>query len=268
MPPTVVERILTRNGCPIHYWLHEGDSSKPMIVFTHGAGVDHHMFDSQVSVLAGQFPLLTWDVRGHGLSRPMGSGYSIRGAVDDLLAILDELGVRQAIFAGQSMGGNISQEVVFLHPERVKALVLIDCACNTFQLSGLEKWILTVTPALLKLYPEGMLKNQSVKASAVKPDVQAYLAEVFSRMSKDEFTTVFLATAGCLHEEPNYRIEQPMLLVHGEHDGTGNIKKAAPLWAAREHQCRYVVIPDAGHMANMDNSTFFNQILLEFLQNL
>jgi pimeloyl-ACP methyl ester carboxylesterase len=268
MSTTAVEKVLQRNGCPIHYWLHESDSSKSLIVFTHGAGADHRMFNSQVNALAGQYPLLTWDVRGHGLSRPMGAAFSIRAAVDDLLAILDEIGVKQAIFVGQSMGGNISQEVVFLHPERVKALVLIDCACNTFQLSGMEKWLLRMTPAILKLYPANMLKDQSVKASAIKPDVQAYLSEVFNLMSKDEFATVFLATAGCLHEEPNYHIEQPMLLVHGDKDGTGNIKKVAPLWAAREPHCRYVVIPNAGHMANMDNPSFFNLLLIEFLQTI
>ncbi len=97
------------------------------------------MFDAQVKALAGQYPVVTWDVRGHRLSRPLNSKFSLREAVDDLLVILDEIGCQQAIFAGQSMGGNLSQEVVFLHPERVNALVLIGCACNTFPLSWLDK---------------------------------------------------------------------------------------------------------------------------------
>lgn len=65
------EFILERNGCPIHYWL-EGDPSQPLVVFTHAAGADHQMFDEQVLGLQRQYQTLTWDVRGHGRSRPMG----------------------------------------------------------------------------------------------------------------------------------------------------------------------------------------------------
>jgi len=265
---TGIEHTLERNGCTLHYWLYQGDSAKPLLVFTHGAGADHRMFDPQTNALLGQYPMLTWDVRGHGLSRPDSSPFSIRAAVDDLLTILDTLGIQQAIFAGQSMGGNITQEIAFLYPQRVKALVLIDCACNTFRLSSTEKLMLTIAPAMFKWYPESLLKSQSVQVSAVTEGARAYLREVFQMMSKDEFVNVLLATTGCLHEEPDYHIKQPMLLVHGKHDGTGNIRKVAPKWAAREPHCRYVVIPDAGHVANMDNSPFFNRLLLEFLQNL
>ncbi len=117
---------------------------------------------------------------------------------------------------------------------------------------------------MLKFYPAEMLKRQSVQASAVKKDVRAYLEDVFSNLSKEEFSTIFLETVGCLHEEPNYRIEHPLVLVHGEHDGTGNIKKGAQRWAAREPHCQYIVLPDAGHCANQDNPEFSNTILLNF----
>jgi len=56
-----------------------------------------------------------------------------------------------------------------------------------------------------------------------------------------------------------------LLLTHGERDGTGNIRKVAPHWAAREPHCRSVVIPGAGDCANQDNPEFFNRLLLDFL---
>jgi pimeloyl-ACP methyl ester carboxylesterase len=76
---------------------------------------------------------------------------------------------------------------------------------------------------------------------------------------------VLTAAANSLHEEPNYRIMKPLLLVHGERDNLGNIKKDAPKWAARDPHCHYVVIPDAGHCSNQDNPEFFNRTLLEWL---
>ncbi|MCI0393621.1 MAG: alpha/beta fold hydrolase [Chloroflexi bacterium] len=174
---------LERNGCPIHYWLSEKEE-RPLVVLTHGAGADHQMFDAQVTVLDQHYSVLIWDVRGHGLSRPIGDAFSIHVAVADLLAILDGIGRQQAIFAGQSQ----------------------------------------------------------------------------------EFTRVFLETVACLHYEPGYTIPHPLLITHGDHDRTGNIRKVAPRWAQRDPQSRYLLIPQAGHCANQDNPEFFNRVLLEFLE--
>jgi pimeloyl-ACP methyl ester carboxylesterase len=103
------------------------------------------------------------------------------------------------------------------------------------------------------------------RAAALTPAARAYLYAAFSRMPQADFVRVFLATIRSLHYEPDYRITQPLLLTHGDSDGTGNIKKVAPVWARRDPRCRYVVIPHAGHCANMDNPAFFNPLLREFL---
>ena len=64
--------------------------------------MDHRMFDSQVSAVVGAgYRALTWDPRGHGLSKPIGDGFSVEGASEDLLAILDRLGATRA-FLGAS----------------------------------------------------------------------------------------------------------------------------------------------------------------------
>ncbi len=258
------EFILERLGCPIHYWL-DGPVDRPLVVLTHGAGIDHREFDPQIQALSGRYRLLAWDVRGHGLSRPMGTPFTAGLAVDDLLAMLDMLGVRQTMLFGHSMGGNIHQEFVFLHPERVKALVMLGCTCNTCRLSTFETIELRVGLELLGLYPWNLLVSQMAQVSSIKPEVRAYLSQALHQLDKSTFLAIFRALAQVLHYEPGYRIAQPMLLTHGDKDVTGNIKRTAPEWAAREPHCRYIVVPGAGHMANMDNPAFFNRILLDFL---
>ena len=101
---------LTRQGCPLHYWL-DGQPDKPLLVMTHGATLDHRMFAEQVSALKDDYRLLTWDMRGHGDSQPMGNAFTVPTAVDDLLAILDDVGAENAIFLGQSTGGYVVQEL-------------------------------------------------------------------------------------------------------------------------------------------------------------
>ncbi len=258
------ECILERGGCPIHYWL-EGDPNQPLVVFTHGAGADHQMFDEQVAALQNRYSTLTWDVRGHGRSRPMGK-FNLQLALEDLIAVLDAIGRREAVFVGQSMGGNISQEFVRHHPDRVHALVLVDCVCNSAPLGWLERFALKITPAMLALYPYNALISQSAKASALRPEVQQYLDHAMRVMTKAEIETVLLETTNILRDDPEYRIAKPFLLLRGEHDNAGAIAKQAKAWSAREAQCQsYTIVPKAGHCSNQDNPEFFNRVLLEFL---
>lgn len=257
-------QVLQRNGCPLHYWV-SGKEGAPLIVLTHGATLDHRMFDAQLAVLEPHYRVLTWDMRGHGLSQPMGEAFTVPGAVEDLLAILAEIQADKAIFVGQSTGGYVVQELVFQHPDRVTALVMIDCTCITFKMSPVERLTLASTPYLFPLYPYDLLKKQTAQGSSIKPEVQAYIAEAIGSISKRDFITIWTGVANCLHDEPGYSIQQPLLLVQGDHDKLGNIAKIMPLWAARDPQSQFVLIPDAGHCSNQDNPAFFNQMLLDFL---
>ena len=261
-----VQGLFERNGCPLHYWLTKADAALPWIVFTHGAGVDHGMFDAQWPALQGVRRVLMWDVRGHGLSQPSGAAFTLQAVVDDLVALLDHLGITHATFAGQSMGGNVSQALVQQHPNRVDSLVLIDCACNTFSLSAVERLMLKLTPAILKFYPHERLLHDSAKAAAFTPAAQAYTYEAMKRIPRDELITILQEVTAVLHDDPAYRIPRPFLLIRGEHDNAGAIAKQAPIWAAREPNCvDDVVIPNAGHNSNQDNPAAFNRVLLEFL---
>jgi 3-oxoadipate enol-lactonase len=270
-PPTtyIQPGVLDRPGAAIHYWL-TGPERAPLVVLTHGAGADHHMFDAQVPVLAADYRVLTWDVRLHGASRPSAGPFTLTRVLDDLLALLDHVGAGQTpvIAVGQSMGGNVAQELAFHHPRRVRALALIGCACNTWPLSAADRLALRLAPAMLRWWPYDHLVRASAQASALRPEVQAYLRSAFGRLTRAEFSAVTVATMAVLHPERRYRIEQPLLLTHGDADRTGNIRQVAPRWAARDPHCRYEVIPDAGHCAQQDNAEFFNKVLLEFLRSL
>ena len=81
----------------------------------------------------------------------------------------------------------------------------------------------------------------------------------------DEFVQILLETSSCLHYEPGYQIKKPLLLIVGDKDKTGNIRKIMPIWAQNEPDCKFVVIPNAKHAVNLDNPTSFNQEVLQFL---
>lgn len=258
------EKVLERDGCPLHYW-EGGVETAPLVVFLHGACVDHHSFDPIVPVIAEKYHVVSLDNRGHGLSQPMGKPFTVPLAVEDTIALLDLLGAEKAVFVGHSNGTYIAQELAFRHPEKVSALVILDGTCITWTHSAFENWLMNFSPTLLKLYPYETLKKSSVVIMSDKKEVQDYNYRAYSMLSKEDFITIWTGVTRCLHAEPDYYITQPLLLMHGDQDTTGDIRKIAPLWAAREPNCQYEVIPNSKHFATLDNPEFIVDKLQGFL---
>ncbi len=255
-------RTFSRLGCTIHYWL-DGPENAPLVVLTHGATIDHQEWDATVPILTrAGFRVLTWDIRGHGLSRP--APFDLPTAVDDLLALLDTLNVRQAIFVGHSMGGNLHQELVFRHPERVRALVMVDCTWNFQKLTSFEAAMVNMAGPILKIYPHKLLVDQSLAATTRNKAGQELLRRSMGMMTKDDFIQIMMATSTCLHYEPDYHVPCPLLLIVGDKDATGNIRKAMPAWAEHD-RADLVIIPNALHAPNLDDPVLFHEVLLRFL---
>lgn len=254
--------FLHRPGFQIHYWI-GGPATAPLVVFTHGATIDHREWEATLPIVGETFRVLAWDVRGHGRSRP--APFVLKDAVADLLAILDQQQVEQAVFVGHSMGGNLHQELVFRHPARVAAMVCLGCTWNFQKLSIWESLGLSLAEPIFRVYPYTTLVDQSLAISATSPASQAVLRAAMGHLSKAEFVQILMATAACLHYEPGYVINKPLLLLVGAQDRTGNIRKIMPIWAEREPDCQLEVIPNAKHAANLDNPAFFHTTLLNFL---
>lgn len=260
--PTTVHR----EGSQLHYWL-LGPADAPLVSLTHGASMDHRMFDQQKEVLldAG-YRVLAWDIRGHGCSKPIGDSFDLSTVVEDLITILDRIGVDEVTPVGHSFGGYVSQELCFRHPDRVPALAVVGSSDVTVAPSGTGKLALQFSPYLFQFLPSNTRHRLVADSTAERPHVQRYAHNATSQLSRDEFVTVWKAVVDAMHPEPGYEIGVPWLLTHGDADAVGTIAKHAPEWAEREPHCRYEVIPDAGHNANQDNPDVYNEYLLSFLQ--
>lgn len=261
-------RTLNRDGSLIQYW-DIGPKEAPVVVLTHGASMDHRMFDDQLEpLLTAGYRVVSWDIRGHGLSKPIGTAFSIQIVVDDLVAILDQLAVDTIVSVGQSFGGYVSQELLFRYPERVTAIAIIGATDITTIPPMLENLALKLSPYLFKIWPDKHLRKTIAKQTAKTEAAKRYAYNATNQLSKSEFITVWKAVADTLHAEPGYVIDRPFLLTHGEFDKTGTIARDAPSWAEKEPNCHYEVISHAGHNANQDNPEEFNRVLLAFLDSI
>jgi 3-oxoadipate enol-lactonase len=262
-------RIFHYKDCPIHYRL-VGPADAPLVVLTHGGMVDHRVWDFQVPALGSRYRLLLWDVRGHGRSRPGGRNRTIPQMAGDLAALLDHLGQRRAVLVGLSAGGLLVQEFAYRYPERVVGLVVAAQTCWTrlpFKIwLAIGHWPALLFAFLTLLTPWDIYLRLLMRQGTAhaKLHTQAYLQEVFGGWSKREFVRHIRYSTGGLRHDPNHRFQQPLLIAHGEHE-MAFVRADAAAWAEREPQSHYVIIPDAGHVVNMDNPEAFNAALLAFL---
>jgi 3-oxoadipate enol-lactonase len=104
-----------------------GPEKAPVVVLSNSLGTDYTMWDAQMPVLATHFRVLRYDSRGHGRSVVSPGPYSVAQLGQDVLALLDALGIDQAHFCGLSLGGLVGQWLGCNAPERLLKLML----CNT-----------------------------------------------------------------------------------------------------------------------------------------
>jgi pimeloyl-ACP methyl ester carboxylesterase len=258
--------ILERDGCEL--WGDDSGGAGTPVLFSHGAGADAAMFAPQYEALvAAGYRVVTWDLRGHGRSRPAGEPITPERAVADLVALVDHLGLDRPVLAGQSLGGNLAQAVVRHHPRLARGLIVIGSAWNAGQLSALDRVLLRLATPSLAAIPAARLPRFMAEASAETAEGRAYAETAFRSLSKPEFLAAWRTTVGLLDPDPAYRTPVPLLLVRGDRDRTGNIATSMPRWAAAEGVPEHVVA-GAGHIANLDAPDEVSEVLLAFLRGL
>jgi|SRR6185503_6051689 len=124
-------------------------------------------------------------------------------------------------------GLNITQEMAYRYPERVQAVVVADGTCITWPRSSFDQWVLRISSGVMALLPFEALKRAGLSYFSNSKGVQDYVYEAFSMLSKKQFIALWNGVITCLHDEPSYKITRPMLLVHGDNDQMGDIKKIA-----------------------------------------
>ena len=248
----------------VHYWT--AGKGPQALFFTHGATMDHGLFEYQVAYFSKNYKVINWDVPLHGLSRPY-EDFSLGNSAEDLVRILDAEGIPKAHLVGQSMGGYISQIAAFKYPERVSTLTAIGSSpVQLSYYSRMDRWLLSITPFLLRFYPYNYLIKTIAEQIAVDPSAKAYALATLKTYTKAEIADIMMAVyTGLLDYGEDIRLTCPVLVVYGKEDNTGKVRSYSIRWAEEERR-ELKVISIAAHNANMDNPEDFNEILEGFIQ--
>ncbi|MCE6995254.1 3-oxoadipate enol-lactonase [Saccharothrix sp. S26] len=120
-----------------HYEL-SGPPDAPVVVLGNSLGTTTALWDRQLPVLLRRFRVLRYDHRGHGRSGAVDGPYRIDDLADDVLELLDALGLDRVSYCGVSMGGMVGMWLAGHAPERIERLVL---CCTTAGFASAQPWL-------------------------------------------------------------------------------------------------------------------------------
>ena len=249
---------LDRGGVKIHYEVH---GSGPTLLLSHGYSSTARMWDGQIAALKDRYQVVVWDMRGHGESDYPAdqSLYSEALTVGDMKALLDEVGAKTAIIAGLSLGGYMSLAFYRAHPERVRALLIIDTGPGFKKDEAREVWNKRAHDTGDRFEREGLevLKSASRERSSVTHRDASGLARAARGM-------LIQRDARVIESLPDIKV--PSLIVVGADDTP--FLAASDYMAAKIPGAQKVVIPAAGHAVNIDQPQAFIDAVLPFLDGL
>ena len=108
-----------------------GPADAPVVVLSNSLGATRGMWDPQVPALAERYRVVTYDTRGHGESPAPAGPYTLDDLIDDVIALLDEVGASRAHVIGLSLGGMTGMRLAARNPERVHRLALLCTSAKT-----------------------------------------------------------------------------------------------------------------------------------------
>jgi 3-oxoadipate enol-lactonase len=261
------------NGIELAY---DDEGQGMPLVFLHAFPMNRRMWEPQVSALAGRNRVITVDLRGHGESDagypPGGCGrYSLDLYAEDLRALLDHLRIGQAVLIGLSMGGYLIFAFHRTYPDRVKALVFADTraeADKPEQVAWRFQLAQRAYAGGAKVVADEMIPKLLAPDSRTRPDLVERVRAIIHSTPVTGIAGDMMAIA----ERPDSTgqlggIRCPTLVMVGEQDGlttpADNRRIADGIPGAR-----FEVIPDAGHLSNLEQPEAFNAALRSFIETL
>jgi len=248
------------------------------VIFIHGHSLNHRMWDNQFYELSKNYRVIRYDLRGYGYSSPQLEGKQFTH-VEDLKILMDSLNVEKAHIIGLSLGGYIGTDMLGWFPEKVKSAVL---ASGNIRHTPKPSEPMTVQESQLRDQEINLLKKKGIEI--MKREWFAGLMNSGGtkreQMQNPLWNMVYQWNAWQpLHKEPRVvagddaydklkvnKPNIPVLIVEGKSKNNRyaenpEILNYLPLG-------KQVIIDDAGHMLNMEQSNLFKDLIINFYNNI
>ncbi len=241
----------------------------PPVVLIHGYPFNRSLWTEQAEALRSKYRVVAPDLRGFGDSDSSDGFARMKLLAEDVAALMDHLEIEQAVIGGLSMGGYVALAFARMIPARVKALVLADTRAQADTEEGKQarfhqaekavaEGMAGIADAMLPklLTPDTVSKRpelvKRVRDMMLKTKPQGAAAALLG-MSEREDQTEFISS-----------ILVPTLILVGREDAITPVADSE-MMQSRIEGSRLVVIENAGHVSNLEQTEHFNDALLGFL---
>jgi pimeloyl-ACP methyl ester carboxylesterase len=254
----------------LHYKFFDHPSSEEIVTFIHGAGGSSAIWFKQLRSFKEKYNVLLIDLRGHGNSKKgffnKIKSYNFKVVGDDVIEVLDSLKIKSTHFVGISLGTIIIRELAERFPERVKSMILGGAIMKMnvkgqvlMRFGNLFKSVLPYM-VLYKFFAFIIMPKRNHKKSR---DIFVNEAK---KLEQKEFKKWFALVAEVNPLLRFFRLNEiktPTLYIMGEQDYMflPSIRKIVEKHASATLE----VIPDCGHVVNIEQPSVFNQKVIQFL---
>ena len=196
----------------------DGAADAPVVVLSNSLGATRGMWDPQVPALAERFRVVTYDTRGHGDSPAPTGPYTLDDLVDDLVALLDEVGAERAHVAGLSLGGMTAMRLAIREPDRVHRLALLATSAEPDPTPFLERAAAVRSGGTAPLAPAVASRWVTPGYAAEHPDLVARLEAMIAGADDEGYAACCEVVAAVDLLADLGGITAPTLVVSGKED--------------------------------------------------
>jgi pimeloyl-ACP methyl ester carboxylesterase len=247
---------------------YEQVGSGPTVILLHGILGDSRMFASQLADMADHFTLVAWDAPGCGQSSDPPSSWRMPDYADCLAEFIAALGLQDSHVLGVSWGGVLALALVDRYPTLSARLVLVGAYAGWAGSLPTEECERRLTSCLREseLPPEQFIPGwiPGLLTPAADASVVSDVIDVMSDFHPDGYRVMAQAVADADLRSVLANIDKPTLVVHGEADSRSPVHVGEKLQAAIPGAI-LTVVPNAGHLCNLENPECFNAEVRSFL---
>lgn len=250
----------------MHLHYHRSGQGRPLVIL-HGLFGTWENLGGSVKSLAQEWDVIAPDLRNHGRS-PHRSEHSYPLMAQDILQLLDQLGLERVAILGHSMGGKVAMEFALRNPERVEKLIVVDIAPVTYPAHHSDVFA-GIRSIDLKQLQSRSQADQQLSQSVDSAGVRAFLLK---NLYRDEGRFRWRANFAALEAEyaniaaapAEGKFEKPTLFIKGA-DSNYLLNEYQQAVTSRFSQVTLKIIKDAGHWPHAEKPEMFLRIVRSFL---
>ncbi|MEZ4989311.1 MAG: alpha/beta hydrolase [Saprospiraceae bacterium] len=280
--PYQVHRITVSDSIEIAY-IDEGQGDHTLL-FLHGLGSNLQAWQKNINQLKSNYRCIALDLPGYGKSGKGNYASDMTFFARSVRAFIDTIELEKVVLVGHSMGGQIAMHIVLNNPNRIEKLVLVAPAGFETFTETEKTWFQNIfTPAVVKATPEEqIIKNFELNFYDMQDDARFMIEDRLLMRQTAEYDHYCNMIPKCVMgmlREPVYDrltdINLPTLVVYGADDQLIPNRLLHPtlttVQVAQDGQqqipdSRLILLPQAGHFAQWDQSESFNGAVSDFLK--